>query len=111
MKDDRKAALSPPVRPRQSPARQHSVHRRRRRSREQDCSHQPSHRGFPATASPRDQTANGEPLGKGSSAPKIDANSSPIPLPRKETSPPPMSPPPSPLEPPFIQPNPARVRL
>src|SRR5215472_18466735 len=50
MKDDRTAAPSPPVRPRQSPARQHSVHRRHR-SREQDCSRQPSHRGFPATAS------------------------------------------------------------
>src|SRR5262249_49211523 len=51
MKDDRTAAPSPPVRPRQNPAPQHSVHRRRHRSREQDCSRQPSHRGFPATAS------------------------------------------------------------
>src|SRR5215475_15713028 len=64
MKDDRMAAPSPPVRPPQSPARQHSVHRRRHRSREQDCFHQPSHRGFPATAS----TAPDPPLQRSASS-------------------------------------------
>ena len=43
----RRRRLDPP----QSPARQYLGHRRRHRSREQDCSRQPSHRGFPATAS------------------------------------------------------------
>src|SRR5215472_9972884 len=64
MKDDRMAAPSPPAQPHQSPARQHSVHRRKRRSPEQDCFHQPSHRGFPATAS----TAPDPPLQRSASS-------------------------------------------
>src|SRR5262245_2039040 len=64
MKDDRTDAPSPPARPPQSPARQHLVHRRKRRSREQDCSRQPSHRGFPATAS----TAPDQPLQRSASS-------------------------------------------
>src|SRR5262249_30230638 len=42
----------------------HSVHRRKRRSREQHCSRQPSHRGFPATAS----TAPDPPLQRSASS-------------------------------------------
>src|SRR5215467_7721506 len=64
MKDDKTAVPLPPVRPPQSPARQHLVHQRKRRSREQDCSRQPSHRGFPATAS----TAPDPPLQRSASS-------------------------------------------
>src|SRR6516164_5891368 len=64
MKDDKTAVPSPPVRPRQSPARQHLVHQQKRRSREQDCSRQPSHRGFPATA----LTATDPPLQRSASS-------------------------------------------
>src|SRR5262249_49035384 len=64
MKDDRTDAPSPPARPPQSPARLYSGHRRRHRSREQDCSRQPSHRGFPATAS----TAPDPPLQRSASS-------------------------------------------
>src|SRR5215468_11699926 len=64
MKDDRTDAPSPPARPPQSPVRQYPVHRRRHRSREQDCFRQPSHRGFPATAS----TAPDPPLQRSASS-------------------------------------------